>query len=305
MKHVGLNVAADPLFSASYTGINGGLVVVVGDDPSAASSQNEQDSRHYARAAKIPMLEPSDSQEAKLLVAHAFELSEQFDTPVLLRMTTRLCHSKTVVQLGKAPAKRPRATGFVRDFDKFVLLPRQAVLRHAAIENRIEALTEFGERSKCNRVELRDRDLGIITSGVAYCYVREAFPEASVLKLAQTHPLPAELIRQFAAEVNRVLVVEELDPFLEEQIRALGIAVEGKGWLPRVGELTPERLRQRRATRATAHRKGRSGHSPARPADLRRLPVSGRLHCDYSNRSPRDRRHRLLHARRARALERH
>jgi indolepyruvate ferredoxin oxidoreductase alpha subunit len=243
MKHVGLNVAADPLFSASYTGINAGLVVVVGDDPSAASSQNEQDSRHYARAAKILMLEPSDSEEARQFVAHAFELSEQFDTPVLLRMTTRLCHSKTVVELGKLPRKPPRAAGFVRDFDKFVLLPRQAVLRHAAIENRLEALAEYGERSPLNRVELRDRDVGIITSGVAYGYVREAFPEASVLKLGQTYPLPAELIRQFAGEVNRVLVVEELDPFLQEQIRALGVAVEGGDWLPRVGELTPERLR--------------------------------------------------------------
>src|SRR5579872_3809491 len=141
MKHVGLNVAADPLFSASYTGINGGLVVVVGDDPSAASSQNEQDSRHYARAAKIPMLEPSDSQEARDLVPHAFELSEQFDTPVLLRMTTRLCHSKTVVEFGSAPTPRTGATGFVRDFEKFVLLPRQALARHAVIENRLLALT--------------------------------------------------------------------------------------------------------------------------------------------------------------------
>ncbi len=243
MKHVGLNVAADPLFSASYTGVNGGLVVVVGDDPSANSSQNEQDSRHYARAAKIPMLEPSDSQEAKDLVAHAFELSEQFDTPVLLRMTTRLCHSKTVVQIGSPPERPAGATGFVRDFDKYVLLPRQAVLRHAAIENRLQALAERRELSPFSRIELRDRDLGIITSGVVYCYVREAFPTASVLKLAQTYPLPVELIRQFAGEVNRVMVIEELDPFLEEQIRALGITVEGEGWLPRVGELTPERIR--------------------------------------------------------------
>lgn len=242
MKHVGLNVAADPLFSSAYTGVNGGLVVVVGDDPSANSSQNEQDSRHYARAAKLPMLEASDSQEAKDLVAHAFELSEEFDTPVLLRMTTRLCHSKTVVELGSPPAESRKATGFVRDFDKYVLLPRQAVLRHAAIENRLEALAEYAERSAINRIELRDRDVGIITSGVAYCYVREAFPQASVLKLAQTYPLPADMIRQFAGEVERVMVVEELDPFLEEQVRALGIAVEGQGWLPRVGELTPERI---------------------------------------------------------------
>jgi len=242
MKHVGLNVAADPLFSASYTGINGGLVVVVGDDPSAGSSQNEQDSRHYARAAKIPMLEPSDSQEARDLVIHAFELSEQFDTPVLIRLTTRVCHSKSVVEFEATAPEPVRATGFVRDFEKFVLLPRQAVLRHAAIENRLEALADYGERSQVNRVELRDRERGIITSGMAYCYVREAFPEASVLKLGQTYPLPGDMIREFAGEVNHVFVIEELDPFLSEQIRALGIKVEGEDWLPRVGELTPERI---------------------------------------------------------------
>lgn len=242
MKHVGLNVAADPLFSSVYTGINGGLVVVVGDDPSANSSQNEQDSRHYARAAKLPMLEPSDSQEAYELIKHAFEMSERFDTPVLLRMTTRLCHSKTVVEIGSAPAERSKATGFVRDFDKFVLLPRQAIQRHAVIENRLEALAEFNEDSSYNRIELRDRSLGIITSGVPYCYSREAFPNASVLKLAQTFPLPTELIKQFAAQVERILIIEELDPFLEEQIRAMGIKVHGKEWIPRVGELTPERI---------------------------------------------------------------
>lgn len=242
MKHVGLNVAADPLFSSSYTGIQGGLVVVVGDDPSANSSQNEQDSRHYARAAKIPMLEPSDSQEAKDYVAEAFELSEQFDTPVLVRMTTRICHSKTVVTLAEPDEKRRRATGFVRDFDKYVLLPRQAILRHTAIENRLQTLAEHADGSPLNRAEMRDRDVGIITSGVAYCYVREAFPRASVLKLGQTYPLPAEMIREFASQVDRVLVIEELDPFLDEQIRALGVAVEENRWIPRVGELTPQRI---------------------------------------------------------------
>lgn len=242
MKHVGLNVAADPLFSSAYTGINGGLVIVVGDDPSANSSQNEQDSRHYARAAKLPMLEPSDSQEIKDLMEHAFELSEEFDTPVLVRLTTRLCHSKTVVELGAPPATPPRATGFVRDFDKFVLLPRQALARHAVIENRLQALAEHAEASRFNRTELRNRDLGIVTAGMAYCYVREAFPEASVLKLSQTFPLPARLIRKFAAEVDRLMVIEELDPFLDEQIRALGVKVERADWLPRVGELSPERI---------------------------------------------------------------
>lgn len=242
MKHVGLNVAADPLFSSAYTGVQGGLVIVVGDDPSANSSQNEQDSRHYARAAKLPMLEPSNSQEIKDLMAYAFELSEQFDTPVLLRLTTRLCHSKTVVELGALSETSRRATGFVPDFDKFVLLPRQALLRHAVIENRLAALVEHAEKSQFNGIELRSPDLGIVTAGMAYCYVREAFPQASVLKLSQTYPLPARLIRDFAAKVDRLLVIEELDSFLDEQVRALGVAVERSDWRPRVGELSPERI---------------------------------------------------------------
>lgn len=242
MKHVGLNVAADPLFSSSYTGINGGLVIVVGDDPSANSSQNEQDSRHYARAAKLPMLEPSNSQEIVDLIKYAFELSEQFDTPVLLRLTTRLCHSKTVVELLAPPAEPAEATGFVPDFDKFVLLPRQALSRHAVIENRLLALAEHADISPVNRAEHRSRKLGIVTAGMAYCYVREAFPEASVLKLSQTYPLPAQRIRDFAEEVDQLMVIEELDPFLDEQIRALGIKTEPVDWLPRVGELTPERI---------------------------------------------------------------
>jgi len=243
MKHVGLNVAADPLFSSVYTGINAGMVIVVGDDPSASSSQNEQDSRHYARAAKLPMLEPSDSQEAMDLVGEAFEMSERFDTPVLLRMTTRLCHSKTVVQIREMSDYTAPATGFVRDFEKFVLLPRQALLRHAVIEHRLIAMAEYAEQSPFNRIEMRDPELGIITSGVAYCYVRDAFPDASVLKLAHTFPLPKELIQQFAKSVKRLLVIEELDPFLSEQVRSFGVEVEGQDWLPRVGELTPERIR--------------------------------------------------------------
>lgn len=243
MKHVGLNVAADPLFSSAYTGVNGGLVVVVGDDPSANSSQNEQDSRHFARAAKIPMLEPADSQEAKDLMPVAFEMSERFDTPVLVRLTTRLCHSKTVVNIDPKPYQARRGNGFVKDFDKYVLLPRQAVLRHTAIENRLIDLASHGEQLEQNRIELRDRKLGIVTSGVAYCYVREAFPEASVLKLTQTFPLPEQMIRQFAGEVEEVMVIEELDRFLEEQIRAMGINLASSKWRPLVGELTPERIR--------------------------------------------------------------
>jgi len=242
MKHVGLNVASDPLFSASYTGVNAGLLVVVGDDPSAHSSQNEQDSRHYARAAKLPMLEPSDSQEAKDFVGIALQMSEQYDVPVLLRLTTRVCHTQSIVKLGKTDPSRNGATGFVPDFDKYVLLPRQAVARHFVIEQRQEQLVDLSEMIEINRIEWRDRGVGIVTSGMCYSYVREVFPEASVLKLGMTYPLPRETIQKFAEGVERLLVVEELDPFLEEQIRAMGIEVEGKSWVPRVGELTPERL---------------------------------------------------------------
>lgn len=242
MKHVGLNVAADPLFSASYTGINGGMLVIVGDDPSAHSSQNEQDSRHYARAAKLPMLEPSNSQEAKDFVGIALHLSEKYDTPVMMRLTTRVCHTQSRVTLGSPDPSRNGATGFQPDFDKYVLLPRQAISRHIVIEDRMLHMADLAERLDINQTEFRDTQLGIVTSGMCYAYVREAFPEASVLKLGMTYPLPAELIRDFASKVDRLLVIEELDPFLEEHIRALGIEVEGKSWVPRVGELTPQRI---------------------------------------------------------------
>ncbi|MEE2737945.1 MAG: indolepyruvate ferredoxin oxidoreductase subunit alpha [Planctomycetota bacterium] len=242
MKHVGLNVAADPLFSSSYTGIYGGMIIVTGDDPSAHSSQNEQDSRHYARAAKLPMLEPSNSQEAKDFVHEAFSLSEQFDTPVIIRMTTRVCHSKTRVQLRSDRTLGPRELGFKPDFDKFVLLPRQALNRHHDIEERLVDLRLWADNSPLNRMELRDRKIGIITSSVAYYYVREAFPDASVLKLAYTFPLPEKVILDFSDEVDHLMVVEELDDFIEQQTRALGLDVTGKEWVPRVGELTPERL---------------------------------------------------------------
>jgi indolepyruvate ferredoxin oxidoreductase alpha subunit len=248
MKHVGLNVAADPLFAASYTGTRAGLVLVVGDDPSAHSSQNEQDSRHYARSAKLPLLEPADSQEVKDCVPHAFALSEQFATPVLVRLTTRVCHSRMVVEPGLNGAARDGgpallSPGFVPDFDRYVLLPRQALERHAAIEERLERLADAGAQCPLTRVEWGSPELGIITAGACFGYVREAFPDASVLKLGQTYPLHVDTIRQFAARVRRLLVVEELDGFLEEQVEALGIAVQGKELFPRVGELDPERIR--------------------------------------------------------------
>ena len=244
MKHVGLNVAADTLFSAAYTGVNAGLVIVVGDDPSAHSSQNEQDSRHYARAAKVPMLEPADSQEAKDFVHHAFELSERFKTPVLLRLTTRLCHSRSGVSLGEPDPSRNGPSGFVPDPSRFVLLPRQALARHAIIEKRLMALSEYAEHSELNRIHHGDESLGIITSGVCYAYALEAFPTASILKIGNTFPLPTRLLRRFARSVEQLLVLEELDDFLEQQVKALGIETEGKSVIPRVGELSPERIRR-------------------------------------------------------------
>ncbi len=242
MKHVGVNVAADPIFTASYTGVRGGFVIVTADDPELHSSQNEQDNRHYAVAAKIPMLEPSDSFEAKEFTRLAFALSERFDTPVFLRSTTRISHAKGAVRLGEAEG--PPVPGFVRDPAKWVMLPDNARRRHAIVEERMRSLAEFAETFDGNRIEWGDRELGVITAGVSYQYVREAFPEASVLKLGMAHPLPSRLIREFAAGVSRLVVVEELDPHIETHVKALGLAVQGKEIIPIVGELSPRVVRE-------------------------------------------------------------
>ena len=243
MKHVGVNVAADPLFTLSYTGVNGGLVLVTADDPEMHSSQNEQDNRNYAKFAKVPMLEPSDSQECKEFTRLAFELSEQYDTPVMLRTTTRISHSKSVVKLGE------RITGLaepmlVKNAAKLVMLPGNARVRHPLVEERILKLSADGATMALNRLELRDDSIGIITSGACYQYVREVLPTASTLKLGMVHPLPHSLVREFATKVKKLYVVEELDPFIEEQIKAMGIAVVGKEILPICGELTPERIQK-------------------------------------------------------------
>jgi indolepyruvate ferredoxin oxidoreductase alpha subunit len=242
MKHVGVNVAADPLFTLSYTGVGGGLVLVTADDPEMHSSQNEQDNRNYAKFAKVPMLEPADSRECKEFTRLAFELSEQYDTPVMLRTTTRISHSKSIVTLGE------RVSGLtepklVRNAAKLVMLPGNARVRHPLVEERIKRLSEAGATMAINRVELRDTSIGIITSGVCYQYVREAMPGTSTLKLGMVHPLPKALIREFAAQVDKLYVVEELDPFIEEQVRAMGIAVTGKELISLCGELTPGRIR--------------------------------------------------------------
>jgi indolepyruvate ferredoxin oxidoreductase alpha subunit len=243
MKHVGVNVAADPIFTSSYTGVRGGFVIVTADDPELHSSQNEQDNRHYAVAAKIPMLEPSDSWEAKEYTRLAFELSESFDTPVFLRSTTRISHAKGAVRLDDV-SKPSLAPGFVRDPAKWVMLPDNARKRHVILEERMRALAEFAEEFDGNRIEWGDRDLGVITAGVSYQYVREVLPDASVLKLGMAHPLPSQLIREFAAGVSRVVVVEELDPHIETHVKAQGVSVEGKGIIPLVGELSPRIVRE-------------------------------------------------------------
>jgi len=243
MKHVGVNVAADPIFTASYTGVRGGLVIVTADDPELHSSQNEQDNRHYAVAAKIPMLEPSDSFEAKEFTRLGFELSERYDTPVFLRTTTRISHAKGVVRF-QEPAAAPFAPGFVRDPAKWVMLPVNGRLRHVVVEERTKALREFAESWDGNRIEWGDRSLGIVTSGVSYQYVKEAFPDASVLKIGLAWPLPVRLFREFSAGVTRIVVVEELDPYLETHVKSLGIRVQGKDRIPIVGELDPRIVRQ-------------------------------------------------------------
>ncbi len=241
MKHVGLNVAADTFMTAAYTGVNAGLVLVSADDPGMHSSQNEQDSRLYARFAGVPALEPADSRDAKEYARLAFALSEEFDTPALLRSTTRVAHCRGVVELG--PAGEGPALVFQRDPRKHVMLPAHARLRHPLVLERLERLAAYVEESPLTVWEEGDPTVGVITAGIAYQYVREALPEASVLKLGMVYPLPLERIRAFAASVGRLLVVEELEPFLEEALLAAGIAAEGKAFFPRLGELSPDLVR--------------------------------------------------------------
>jgi len=245
MKHVGLNVAADSFFYASMTGMEAGLVIVNADDPFMHSSQNEQDNRRYAKFARVPCVEPSDSQEAHDLVGVALDISEQFDSPVMLRLTTRISHSSSVVDVkGSRPPDRAEKPAYRIDTAKYVMVPGNARRRHPVIEQRIARLAEFAETFPYNRVEWQDRALGIVSNGIAYQYAREVFPNASILKLGMTYPIPAKMIREFAAQVERLIVIEELDPFLEEEIRLLGVAVEGKSIFPIVGELDQHIVRE-------------------------------------------------------------
>ena len=241
MKHVGLNVAADPLFTLSYTGVNGGMVICVADDPAMHSSQNEQDSRHYALASKIPMLEPADSQEAYTYAKAAFKLSEEFDTPVLLRTCTRIAHSQSVVEVGErdaAPIKE-----YVKNPQKYIMMPGNAIRRHPVVEERTLALQALAEDCAFNTVEMHSDEIGIITSGCSYLYVKEALGDTvSVLKIGMPYPLPVQLIKDFAAKVKKLYVIEELDPFIETHVRAMGIDVVGKDVFSLLGEFSQQTI---------------------------------------------------------------
>ncbi len=243
MKHVGLNVASDPLYTVSYMGVTGGLVLVVADDPGLYSSQNEQDTRMVARAAHVPVLEPSDSGEAKEFMKLAFDYSEQFDRPFILRTTTRLAHSQSAVEL--EDRVEHALIPYEKDIAKHVMMPAMAMKRHAVIEEKMAELAKAADTLPVNRIEWHDKKIGVITSGIPYQYVREALPDASVLKLGMVNPLPAGLIAEFAAQVEELYIVEELDPVIETQVRAMGIACKGKECFTLLGEYSANLLRER------------------------------------------------------------
>ena len=242
MKHVGVNVASDPLYTISYAGVNGGLVLVAADDPGLYSSQNEQDTRCVARAAMVPVLEPSDSQEAKDFMKYAFDLSEKYDTPVILRTTTRLSHSQGPVTMEERC--EPVDIAYERNVSKFVMMPGNAKGRHVYVEKRLKDMAEDGCNMPINRVEMNDTKIGFITSGIAYQYVKEACPEASVLKLGMVHPLPRKMIEEFAAKVDTLYIFEELEPVFEEQIKSWGIQCIGKEIFTVQGEYSANMLRK-------------------------------------------------------------
>lgn len=242
MKHVGLNVASDPLYSVSYMGVNGGLVLMVADDPGLYSSQNEQDTRMVARAAQIPVIEPSDSAEAKDFVKTAFELSEKFDRPFIFRITTRLAHSQGLVDLCERAQVEDKP--YVKDIRKNVMMPGNAKLRHIEIEKRNLELAKAADSLPINRMEMNDTSIGVITSGIPYQYVKEALPNASVLKLGMVNPLPRKMIEEFASKVDTLYVVEELDPVIEEQVKSWGIKVIGKEIFTVQGEYSANMLRK-------------------------------------------------------------
>ncbi len=242
MKHVGLNVAADPLFTSAYTGVNGGLVVVVADDPGIHSSQNEQDSRYYAMSAKLPMLEPADSEEARAFTRLAYALSEQYDTPVLLRLTTRVAHSQSYIE--EQPRDEVPVRPYVKDAAKYVMMPGNAKRKRVELESRLASIARGFNALDCNRAEYRDTSTGVVCAGITYQYVREALPDASVFKIGTVYPVPVEAVRAFAARVKRLIVIEEMDGFIETALKAAGIACEGKSLFPHYGEIQTGEIRR-------------------------------------------------------------
>ncbi len=242
MKHVGLNVAADPLFTAAYTGVNGGLVIVVADDPGMHSSQNEQDSRFYARSAHVPMLEPADSQEAKEFTKLAFELSEKFDTPVLLRTQTRVSHSQSIVET--ADRQEITLKPYEKNMGKYVMMPAMAIKRHIEVEKRMDELNQYAKTLDINTIEYADKSIGVVCAGTVYNYVKEALPNASVLKLGMVYPIPKEMFAEFAKNVDTLYICEELEPFFENQIKAMGIQVIGKEIFSLQGEYSVNKIKK-------------------------------------------------------------
>ena len=271
MKHVGLNVAADPLMTLSYIGVEGGLVVVVADDPGMHSSQNEQDTRNYAKFAKIPLLEPSDSQEARDFTIFAFELSEKFKTPVILRSTTRISHCKSPVKIGERK-DLPRIAHFNKDPKRYVPVPAYGREMRKKVEERLLRLKEYSNRCPYNRVIKRGKELGIITASISFQYAMEEFPYASVLKLGLSYPFPDDLIKDFASQCDRVIVIEELDGFIEEHVKSLGIKAEGKKYFPAIGELNPDRV-------AAGRRKIKGEKEPEKEDEGVSLPARPPVFC--------------------------
>ncbi len=238
MKHVGLNVAADPLMTSAYTGVNAGFVVVCADDPGMHSSQNEQDNRYYAKFAKIPLIEPTDSFDAIGYMQYAFVVSEKFDLPVLFRVTTRISHSLGVVQYDPRPLDNEKRLTLDKNFKKYVMIPANAVLRHKELLNKLEKLKEFSNETPINNIETGKSNVGIITNGISYNYAKEILPDAHFFKVGFSYPMPIEKIKEFAKNLDKVIVIEELEPYMEEELKIAGLKIEGKKYFPREGEFT-------------------------------------------------------------------
>ena len=295
MKHVGMNVAADPMFTASYTGVNAGLLIAVADDPGMHSSQNEQDSRHYAIAAKLPMLEPSDSAECLAFVKAAYEISEKFDVPAVLRTCTRVAHSQSTVEL--SPRADIPLRDYVKDAQKYVAAPANAVKRHVAVEARMRALAEFAETTGLNREEMGDSEIGFVTSGTSYLYVREVFPNASVFKLGLVNPLPVESLRAFSEKVKKLIVVEELDGVIEAHLRG-----RRQGSFRPAGRTLAEPAARGDGRRTARIRHIRRASAGAPAGDVSRLPAPRPVYRAFQDEADRAGRHRLLHARLVRCM---